>query len=152
MQAGTHTHLLLVETLDSLTTTLLIPLPLALDRIYRPYAPRLSRFAMWIGTALLVGITLLHFSFVFEILWYVDVAGYYFAAFPIFPIWLLMLARLAYLSHKPAHGVLLHLLGATIVGFPVWAIWLGSLLASGKLTDASEVSASNPQVTSSVSL
>jgi len=50
-------------------------------------------------------------------------------------VWLIIVTHLAYKSQTPAHGTILNILGAVIIGFPVWMFWLGYLLASGKLTD-----------------
>ena len=134
---GTRTHSILVETFDVLTTGFLIPLPFAFYLIYRAYAPRLSFFSMLLGACMLIGVTILHILFVFEVVWFIDSLGYYVIVGIGLSLWLIIVAFLAYRSHKPAHGTLLNLLGASIVGFPVWEIWLGYLLASGKLTDQS---------------
>ena len=132
---GTRTHSVLVETFDVLTTGFLIPVPFAFYLIYRSHAPRLSFFSMLLGTSMLIGVTILHILFVFEVVWFIDSLGYYAIIAIGLSLWLIIIAYLAYRSHKPAHGALLNLLGASMVGFPVWEIWLGYLLASGKLTD-----------------
>ena len=132
---GARSHSVLVETFDVLTTAFLIPVPFAFYRIYRPYAPRLSLFSMLLGASMLIGVTILHILFVFEVMWFIDSLGYYAIIAVGLSLWLIMVAYLAYRSHTPPHGTLLNLLGASLVGFPVWEIWLGYLLASGKLTD-----------------
>ena len=132
---GTHSHSLLVETFDVLTTGFLLPVPLAFYLIYRPYAPRLSLLSILLGMITFIGVTILHILFVFEVLWFIDSLGYYLYAVIGLSSWLIITAYLAYQSHKPPYGILLNLLGASIVGFPVWMFWLGYVLASGKLAD-----------------
>jgi hypothetical protein len=132
---GARSHSVLVETFDVLTTGFLIPVPFVFYLIYRPYAPRLSLVSMLLGTITLIGVTVLHILFVFEVLWFIDSLAYYLYICIGLCLWLLIVAYLAYKSRKPAHGTLLHLLGASLLGFPVWEIWLGYVLVSGKLTD-----------------
>jgi hypothetical protein len=133
---GTRTHSILVETFDVLTTGFLIPVPFALHWIYRAYAPRLSFFAMLLGASMLIGVTILHILFVFEVVWFIDALGYYAIVGISLSLWLISVAYMAYGAQKPRYGTVLNLLGASLVGFPVWEIWLGYLLASGKLTEA----------------
>ena len=132
---GTRSHSVLVETFDTLTTGFLIPVPFAFYLIYRAYAPRLSFLSMLLGASMLIGVTILHILFVFEVMWFIDSLGYYATVAIGLSLWLIMVAYLAYRSHKPRYGTLLNLLGASMVALPVWEIWLGYLLASGKLTD-----------------
>ena len=134
---GTHTHSVVVETFDVLTTAFLLPLPLGLYRIYRNYAPRLSTLSVLVGTLTFLVVTVEHVLFVFEVLWFSDpISLYLYATVGIgFIAWLIMTARLAQRSGKPAHGSLINIVGATIIGFPVWAFLTGYILAAGKLTD-----------------
>ena len=135
MTPGTRTHSVLVETFDVLTTGFLIPVPFAFYVIYRTYAPRLSLLSLLIGTIALVGVTVLHILFVFEVLWFIDsLADYLYISIGL-SLWLIIVAYLAYKSKKSSYGALLNLIGASIVGFPVWMIWTSYVLASGKLTD-----------------
>lgn len=134
---GTHTHSVLVETFDVLTTGFLLPLPFGLYRIYRTYAPRLSYLSSLVGTITLLVVTVLQVLFVFEVLWFSDPISQYLYALTGAGIisWLVMLAILAGKSRKPAYGTLLNTLGATIVGIPIWVFSMGYLLISDKLTD-----------------
>ena len=132
---GTRSHSVLVETFDVLTTGFLIPLPFALYLIYRAYAPRLSLLSMLLGAIALIGVTIMHILFVFEVMWFIDSLTYYLYVSIGLSLWLIITAYPAYISHKPKRGTLLHLLGASLIGFPVWMFWLGYVLASGKLTD-----------------
>ena len=134
---GTHSHSVLVETFDVLTTGFLIPLPFAFHMIYRTYAPHLSLVSMLIGVITLISVTILHILFVFEVLWFIDSLMYYAYICIGLILWLMITAYLAYKGRKPAYGTLLNLLGASLVAFPVWVFWLGYILAAGKLTDQS---------------
>jgi hypothetical protein len=69
---GARSHSVLVETFDVLTTGFLIPLPFAFCFVYRVYAPRLSLLSLLLGAIALVGLTILHILFVFEVLWFID--------------------------------------------------------------------------------
>ena len=134
---GTHTHSVLVETFDVLTTGFLLPLPFGFYLIYRTYATRLSYLSTLVGTITLLAVTILHVLFVFEVLWFSDpISQYLYAMIGVgFISWLLMIAMLANRSRKPAHGFLLNIIGAIIVGFPIWVFSMGYLLISGRLTD-----------------
>ena len=122
---GTRTHSVLVETFDVLTTGFLIPVPFAFYFVYRAYAPRLSLLSMLPGAIALIGGTTMHILFVFEVLWFIDSLAYYTYGCMMLSLWLIATAYLAYHTHKPARGgTLMNLLGASIVGFPVWMIWL----------------------------
>lgn len=134
---GTHTHSVIVETFDVLTTGFLLPLPFAFYRIYRMHAPRLSYLSTLVGSITFVAVTIVHVLFVFEVLWFSDpISKYLYAGIGVgYVVWLIMIATLAHRSRKPAYGPLINIIGATIVGFPIWAFWTGYLLAAGKLTD-----------------
>jgi hypothetical protein len=132
---GTHTHSVVAETFDVLTTGFLVPVPFAFYRLYRAKAPRLSLFSLWLGSLTLVGVTILHILFVFEILWFADVGWTYLIFGAGFIVWLICAAFLAHKSGKPVGGALVNGLGASVVGFPIWTFWLGYLFASGRLAD-----------------
>ena len=134
---GTHTHSLIVETFDVLTTGFLLPLPYGFYRVYRGNAPRLSIVSFLVGTLTFLVVTVEHVLFVFEVLWFSDpISLYLYAAIGIcFIAWLIMIANLARRSKKPVHGSLINIIGATIIGFPIWAFLTGYILAAGKLTD-----------------
>ncbi len=134
---GTHTHSVIVETFDVLTTGFLLPLPFGFYMIYRKYGPRLSYRSTLVGTITFLAVTILHMLFVFEVLWFSDpISKYLYGVVGIgFISWLIMTAALAHRSRKPAHGTLINIIGATIVGFPIWAFSTGYLLVAGKLTD-----------------
>ncbi len=134
---GTHTHSVLVETLDALTTGFLLPLPFGFYLIYRTYDNRLSYLSTLVGTITLLAITVLHLLFVFEVMWFSDpISKYLYGVIGVgFISWLLMIAMLANRSRKPAHGFLLNIMGAIIVGIPIWVFTMGYLLVSGKLTN-----------------
>jgi hypothetical protein len=134
---GTHTHSVLVETLDVLTTGFLLPLPFGFYLIYKTYATRLSYLSALVGTITLLAVTIVNVLFVFEVLWFSDPISQYLYALSGAGIisWLVMIAIQANKSRKPAYGTILNILGATIVGIPIWVFSMGYLLISGRLTD-----------------
>ncbi len=134
---GTHTHSVIVETFDVLTTAFLLPLPLAYYLIYKTYSPRLAYQSALVGTVTLLAATIVNILFVFEVLWFSDaIGGYLYGVSGIGLVaWLVMIAILAHRSRKPAHGFVINIIGATIIGIPIWAFSTGYLLAAGKLTD-----------------
>lgn len=134
---GTHTHSVLVETFDVLTTGFLLPLPFGFYLIYRTHATRLSFLSALVGTITLLAVTVLNVLFVFEVLWFSDpISQYLYTVVGVGLIfWMLMIAILANRSRKPAHGFLLNIIGATIIGIPIWVFSMGYLLISGRLTD-----------------
>jgi hypothetical protein len=131
---GTRTHNPLIEVFDVSAALFLILLPIALDRLYRTAAPLLSRLAMLIGVAVGMAGTILSLLFVFEVLWFVDVFAEFLYGLLAFSLWMLLEAFLARQSGKSSGGFIMALLGATIIGYPLWAIWLGRVLLSAKVS------------------
>jgi hypothetical protein len=129
---GTRTHNPLIEVFDVSAALFLIPLPIALDRLYRTTAPTLSRLAMLNGVAVGMAGTILSLLFVFEVLWFVDVFAEFLYGLLAFSLWMLLEAFLASQSRKPPGGFVMTLLSATIIGYPLWAIWLGHVFLSTK--------------------
>jgi len=127
---GTRTHNAFIEVFDVSAALFLIPLPIALDRLYGTTAPTLSRLAMLIGVAVGMAGTILSLLFVFEVLWFVDVFVEFLYGLPAFSLWMLLEAFLARQSGKPPGGFFMALLGATILCYPLWAVWLGHYFLS----------------------
>ncbi len=137
--AGTHTHSVLVETFDVLATGFLLPLPYGFYRIYKAYAPRLSYWSALVGTITFLGLTIINILFVFEVLWFSDpISQELYAVGGIgITAWLVMIAYLARKSRIPTHGTLVNIIGATIIGIPIWAVTMGFLLITDRLTEQS---------------
>ena len=127
---GTRTHNPLIEVFDVSAALFLIPLPIALDRLYRTAFPLLSRLTMLIGVAVGMAGTILSLLFVFEVLWFVDVFAEFLYGLLAFSLWMLLESFLARQNNKPPGGFVMDLLGTTIIGYPLWAIWLGHVFLS----------------------
>jgi hypothetical protein len=127
---GTRTHNAFIEVFDVSSAFFLIPLPIALDPLYRTGAPTLSRVVMLIGVAVGLAGTILSMLFVFQVLWFVDVFAGSVYGLLAFSLWMLLEACLARQSSKPPAGFSMALIGATIIGYPLWAVWLGRYLLS----------------------
>ena len=131
---GTRTHNALIEVFDVSAALFLIPLPIALHRLYRITAPTLSRVVMLIGLAVGMAGTILSLLFVFEVLWFVDVFAEFVYGLLAFSLWMLLEAFLARQNGKPPGGSVMALIGATIIGYPFWAVWLGRHLLSAEFS------------------
>jgi hypothetical protein len=130
---GTRTHNAFIEVFDASAALFLIPLPIALDRLYRTADPTLSRVVMLLGVAVGMAGTILSLLFVFEVLWFVDVFAGFLYGLLAFSLWMLLEAFLARQSNKPPGGFSIALIGSTIIGYPLWAVWLGRYLLSNPL-------------------
>lgn len=128
-------HSIYNEVLDILTSAFLLPVVIALYRVYRKTSPILSHLSTILLTLITVAGIILHMLVIFGIFSFPEVAYIFFSGLLILSLWLFMVAYLAYRSRKPKHGLLMGILGATIIGYPVWAIWIGRQLISGKLTE-----------------
>jgi hypothetical protein len=113
-----------------------LPTMLALCRLMQERGPVLSMVAMWLG---IVGIGIGAFAVV-QILWLfgsIGVTSYYVllgSLFLMIGAWLVLTGQ--YLRRSIAempYGLLISILAATYVAYPIWATWLGHLLLSGKL-------------------
>ena len=127
---GTRTYNPLIEVFDVSAALFLIPVPIALDRLYRTAFPLLSRLTMLVGVAVGMAGTILSLLFVFEVLWFVDVFAEFLYGLLAFSLWMLLESFLARQNNKPPGGFVMDLLGTTIIGYPLWAIWLGHVFLS----------------------
>ena len=85
---------------------------------------------MLIGVAVGMAGTILSLLFVFEVLWFVDVFAEFLYGLLAFSLWMLLESFLARQNNKPPGGFVMDLLGTTIIGYPLWAIWLGHVFLS----------------------
>jgi hypothetical protein len=123
-----HAHSVVVETFDTLTAVFLIPLPLALHRLYRASAPRLSLLALIVGLAAAIFVAILHALFVREVVWFSDAVLLFLAGVAAAGVWLLLTGYLAQATGRLPGGLLMSLVAMTGAGYPVWAVWLGHRL------------------------
>ncbi len=130
---GARSHSAFVEMFGVLAALFALPLPFVLYYLYRGASPTLSLIAAVIGVAVALGGAILHLLFVFEILWFAEVISVFLYGLLGFSLWMLLNAYLAYKSRKPPHGLVMSLVGATVIGYPIWAVWLGRLILSGRL-------------------
>jgi hypothetical protein len=116
---------------------LALPITVALHHLVRAQAPLTSTLALLSGIVGLLGIA------VVQVFWLSEAFGvttYYLlltVAFLLVGAWLVVTGQYLGRSIGPArHSLLMSILAATYVGYPIWAIWLGRLFLSGKLTIA----------------
>lgn len=89
---------------------------------------------MLIGVAVGVAGTILSLLFVFEVLWFVDLFAEFLYGLLAFSLWMLLEAFLARQNGKPPRDFVMALIGATIIGYPLWAVWLGRHLLSAEFS------------------
>lgn len=104
---------------------LMLPLAVALHVLLRPRAPILSGLAMTIGIGAMVAIVVLQSLLVGGALTFEEEIGPVSIAFLVLIVWFVMTGYLGQSSGALPRGVRMGFLGATYVGYPIWAFWLG---------------------------
>jgi hypothetical protein len=119
---------------------LALPLTLALHQLVQARAPMLSMIAMLsgiVGILAFVVVQVFWLSEAFGVTTYYILLG---VAFPLIGAWLVLtghlLGRSFGTSGTVRHSRLMGILAATYVAYPIWALWLGRLLLSGKRTSS----------------
>ena len=112
---------------------LALPITLALHQILKVHAPVLSRAAMLTGIAGILTVGVLQWLLVSGVVTFEEQVGLVMVALLVVGIWLVITGYLGRSTGKLPSGVLISILAAFYLGYPIWAIWLGRLLLSGKL-------------------
>lgn len=107
---------------------------LALYHLLKAHVPVLSRAAMWIGIVGIFVIVILKFLVVAGVMTFEDEIGPAFIGLLLVGAWQVITGYLGRATGKLPHGLLMSVLALTYLGFPIWAVWLGRLLLSGKVT------------------
>jgi hypothetical protein len=113
------------DTLGIVGAVLMVPLAWGLHVLLRPGAPILSAVALTIGLAAMLAIAALQSLLVAGALAFADEVGPVSIAFLALGVWLVMTGYLGKRSGALPWGSRMGLLGATYVGYPVWAFRLG---------------------------
>jgi hypothetical protein len=115
---------------------LALPIPLVLHRFYRANARVYSKLAMLIGTVGMMAVVVLQFLLVAGVLSFSEQVGpVSFAMIVVVGAWLVITGYLG--RSKLRHSLLVSILAVPYFGYPVWAIWLGRQLWSGRLIEQS---------------
>jgi hypothetical protein len=112
---------------------LALPITLALHQRLKAYGLALSRVTMLIGIAGMIAIVILHLLLVRGVMTFEEQVGFVVIALIVIGIWLVITGYLGRSTKRMPYSLLMSVLAATYIGYPIWAIWLGRLLLSNKL-------------------
>jgi hypothetical protein len=113
------------DTLGIVGAVLMLPLAWALHVLLRPHAPLLRAVAMTIGLGAMLAIAVLQSFLVAGTLTFEAEVGPVLIAFLALGVWLVLTGYLGKRSGVLPKGLRMGLLGATYIGYPIWAFWLG---------------------------
>jgi hypothetical protein len=117
---------------------LALPITLALHQLLNVHAPVLSRAARLIGIAGIIAVVVLQFLLVGGMITFEEQVGFVIVALIVVGVWLVITSYLGRSSGTLPPSLLISILRAFYIGYPIWAILLGRLLLSGKLTQAAQ--------------
>jgi hypothetical protein len=107
---------------------LALPIPFALNQLLQARSPVLSRAAMVIGVAGMIAIVVLQGLLVTGVLTFDQQIGAVSVAFLAVAVWFVVTGYLGRFTGQLPRSLLMSILGASYVGYPVWALWLGRRL------------------------
>jgi len=113
---------------------LALPITLALHQRLKAHGLALSRAAMLIGIAGIIAVVVLQWLLVSGVLTFEEQVGPVSVALLVVGIWLVITGYLGRSNGSLPHSLLMSILAATYLGYPIWAIWLGRQLLSSTLT------------------
>jgi hypothetical protein len=120
---------------------LALPIPFALNQLLQARSPVLSRVAMMIGAAGMIAIIVLQGLLVTGVLTFDQQIGAVSVAFLAVAVWLVVTGYLGRFTGQLPHSLLMSVLGASYVGYPLWAFWLGRRLLSDRGAEQAVASA-----------
>lgn len=112
---------------------LTLPITLALHQRLKSHGLSLSRIAMLIGIAGIIGVAILQWLLVSGVLTFEVQVGFVMIALLVVGIWQIITGYLGRSSGNMPRSLLMSALAAFYIGYPIWAIWLGRRLLSSKL-------------------
>lgn len=132
IKPGPRSHSVFIESLDVLSALLVLVLALALYELFRRTAATPARAVLLLGIGGGLYVAVLHALFVLEVLWFSDAVLAFLLGLLFYAIWILGIGYYLGKEHHMRHSLLFSILGATAIGYPIWAIWLGR--AFGRMT------------------
>ena len=117
---------------------LALPITVTLHQHLKAHAPVLSRVAMLVGIAGILAVAVLQWLLVSGVLTFEEQVGFVMIALLVVGIWLVITGYLGRSTGNIPRSLLMSVLAASYIGYPIWAIWLGRLLLSGKLTQEAQ--------------
>jgi hypothetical protein len=112
---------------------LALPITLALYERLKSHGQVLSRAAMLIGIGGLIAVVVLQQLLVSDVLRFEEQIGPVMIGLLVIGIWLVITGYLGRSTGDMPHSLLMSVLAASYIGYPIWAIWLGRLLLSSEL-------------------
>ena len=120
---------------------LAVPIAVAMHRLNRATAPRVSLVATALGVSALSAIVVLQAMLVAGVLPFEEQVVLVGIAFLVLLIWFLAVGHMGRSSGlHSGRTTLMSLLGASYLGYPVWAFWLGSQLRARALAESAHAS------------
>ena len=124
MRFGDGTHSAIVDSLHVVTALLLLPVPFALHRLLGRTSPRLSAAGVALAVDGIAFAAILHALFALGAITF-DAAGpLLLIGYLAFAGWLWIVGSLGTASGTLRNGRWMAVVGATIVGLPVWLVWI----------------------------
>src|SRR3989440_3203527 len=109
---------------------LALPLTFAVHQLVQARSPVLSIVATLIGVAGMVAIVVLQYLLVTGALTFEQQVGPVSVALLAVAVWLVVSGYLGRSSGQLPRSLLMSILGASYIGYPIWAFWLGRRLLS----------------------
>lgn len=120
---------------------LIVPAMVALRVRLLPYAPRTIDLATVVGLVAVAAIVALQAMLIRGDLTFEGQIGWVSIAFVVFDVWLFVVGWVGRRSGLLPGGVRMALVGATYVGYPLWALWVARRLGGGAIIGPSDPSA-----------
>lgn len=128
MQFGDGSHSAIVDTLHTLTITLLAPLPFALHRMLGSTDRQRSAAAVALAVDAILFGAVLHALFALDVVAFDAVTPLLLVAYVAFAGWLWMVGSIGAARGRLPNGRRMAFVGASVVGLPVWLVWVARRL------------------------
>ena len=128
MRFGDGTHSAIVDGLHVVTALALLPIPFALHRLLTAVSPRASAAGVALAVDAIAFAVILHALFAAGVIAF-DAAGpLLLIGYLAFAGWLWIVGSLGSTSGRLPNGRRMAFVGATIVGLPLWLVWVARRL------------------------
>ena len=124
MRFGDGTHSAIVDSLHVVTAVTLLPVPFALHRLLARTSPRLSAAGVALAVDAIAFGAILHALFALGVITFDTAGPLLLIGYLAFAGWLWIVGSLGSASGVLPNGRRMAVVGATIVGLPVWLVWV----------------------------
>ena len=124
MRFGDGTHSAIVDGLHVVTALALLPIPFALHRSLGAISPRRSAAAVALAVDAIAFGAILHALFAAGVITFEAAGPLLLIGYLAFAGWLWIVGSLGSASGQLPNGRRMSVVGATIVGLPVWLVWV----------------------------